>query len=134
MYRIFLGMVAVVVAIWSITTAAEATCLASGFLGASGQGYCNGCQYHGVITTGRNEPCDRQFQQPGNGGSTSDLAYLGTRIVQKAKHGVAGAGGNALAYQPDKDYVGSDDFTVEVTYKQYGVSGKVTTHYEVTIK
>src|SRR5579871_492973 len=111
MGRTLPGIVVGVATIWSTLPTAAATCYATGFSAATG-GYCDGCQYHGVLTTGRNEPCDKQFQQPGSG-AAADIVYLGARISQKAKHGLAGAGGNAVAYRPDKDYVGSDEFTVE---------------------
>ena len=95
-----------------------------------GNRYCDGCRYESTISLNRNETCERASKSPG----TSDVAYLGSRIIQKAKHGIAGANGAVIAYQPTKDFVGTDDFVMEMSFRQSGVAGKYTAHYVVTVK
>jgi len=118
--------------LWCLAlTTARAECNIPWFVTTS---YCDGCQYDGTITLNRNETCERAFQQPGARGPAGDVLYLASRIIQRARHGIAGASGNVVAYRPAKDYVGTDDFVMKMTFNQYGKLGKFTTHYAVTVK
>jgi hypothetical protein len=56
------------------------------------------------------------------------------RVVQRAKHGVAGVNGNTIAYVPSKGYVGRDEFTVEVRYRQQNEVGKFLVHWNVVVQ
>ena len=80
--------------------------------------------------TSRDEPCERPYDQQGR----AVLELLGHRIVQRAKHGVAGVSGLGMAYSPAKGYVGKDEFTVEVDFRQASETGKFYVHYNVTIQ
>lgn len=89
------------------------------------------------MTMSRDEVCERpNTPNPGGGGasSLSVLEFLSERITQRAKHGVAGASGNTMAYAPAKGYVGKDEFTVEVEYRQGQQTGKYYVHWNVTVQ
>jgi hypothetical protein len=62
------------------------------------------------------------------------VEFHGHRILQRAKHGIAGFNGLTFAYEPAKGYVGKDDFTVEVDYRQFGQNGKFIVHWNVTVQ
>src|SRR5579872_7187107 len=113
-----------------LAVTAQAACFVPGLPSVTTD-YCDGCRYETVIVLDHNEICERAAAQPGR---TSEVEYLGIRIVQKAKHGIAGANGVTIAYQPSKDYVGTDDFVTEMTYRENGKTSKFTVHYSVTIK
>jgi hypothetical protein len=112
------------------TTPASATCLMP--LLSTNNRYCDGCRYEGTISLNHNETCERVSQVPQTAGM--DYQYVDSRIIQRAKHGVAGANGATIAYQPAKDFVGTDDFAMEMTYRENGKLGKYTAHYVVTVK
>ena len=84
-------------------------------------------------------PHDQVCERPnapvqGGGQSVNMLEFLSERITQRARHGVAGASGNAMAYAPAKGYVGKDEFTVEVTFRQGQQGGKYSVHWNVTVQ
>jgi hypothetical protein len=110
--------------------AAHAQCVAPPF-NPSGN-FCNGCRYEGIMGTSRDQPCERPYNQGGN--MTIALELRNHRIVQRAKHGIAGVSGLAMAYTPDKGYVGKDDFLVEVDFRQGTASGKFYVHWNVTVE
>ena len=82
------------------------------------------------MTVGRDQACERPYRPNG----PAHAAILGNRVVQRAKHGIAGVNGNVFAYQPSKGFAGSDDFTVEVNYKQGNATGKFFVHFAVTVR
>jgi hypothetical protein len=92
---------------------------------------CDGCTYELVLGTRRDENCTASPTSMAM--RTSALAYLDSRIVVRAKHGVAGTNGNAIAYSPNKGYVGSDDFVVQKVYELNGRTSKFKIHYTVTV-
>jgi hypothetical protein len=106
---------------------ALAECTSPGF--NPGGDFCNNCRYEAVLTVGRDQACERPYRPNG----PAHAAILGNRVVQKAKHGIAGINGNVFAYQPSKGYAGSDDFTVEVNYRQGNETGKFFVHFAVTV-
>jgi hypothetical protein len=59
---------------------------------------------------------------------------LGHRVIQRAKHGVGGISGAVMAYAPGKGFVGKDEFTVQVDYRQGSDTGKFTVHWNVTVQ
>ena len=123
-----LGIAAVIPCVLAAT--ASATCLMP--LLKTDNRYCDGCRYEGTIGLNHNETCERVSQVPQILGL--DYQYVDSRIIQRAKHGIAGANGATIAYQPAKDFVGTDDFVMEMTYRENGKLGKYTAHYVVTVK
>src|SRR5438105_10714539 len=101
---------------WLVPASAQAACVAPGY-NPSGS-FCNGCRYEGTMSMSRDQVCERP-NTPGAMGSSSlnTLAFISERITQRAKHGIAGASGNTVAYAPAKGYVGKDEFTMEVEYR-----------------
>lgn len=95
-------------------------------------GFCDQCQYEATISLSRNETCERSSVT--QWGSNLITEYIDSRISVRAKHGVAGANGNVVAYQPSKDYVGNDEFTKESVYRQNGKLGRYSVRYSVTVK
>jgi hypothetical protein len=118
-------------AAWLLSAAtAHAECVAPGF-NPSGN-FCDGCRYEGNMGTSRDQPCERPYNQGVN--MRIALELRGHRIVQRAKHGIAGVSGIAMAYIPAKGYVGKDEFTVEVDFRQGTASGKFYVHWTVTVQ
>jgi len=113
-----------------LSTAAHAECVAPGFNPAGN--FCNGCRYEGNMSMSRDQPCERPYTQ--GGGMTVAMELRGHRIVQRARHGIAGVSGIAMAYAPDKGFVGRDDFTVEVDFRQGTVTGKFYVHWNVVVQ
>jgi hypothetical protein len=106
----------------------HAECLAPGF-NPSGQ-FCNGCRYQATMTTSRDQVCERPYRPNG----TPTVQILGHRVIQRAKHGVGGINGLTMAYAPGKGFVGKDEFTVQVDYRQGPDMGKFTVHWNVTVQ
>ncbi len=77
---------------------------------------------------GRDETCERVYHPR----FLAEL--LSNRVVRRAKHGIAGANGNTFAYSPFKGYVGPDDFTVEVGYRQGTEVGKFLVHWNIVVQ
>ena len=124
--------VATLCATWfTCALAAQADCLSPGF-NTSGT-FCNGCKYEGSMTMARDQTCERAYHPPPQ---TKDIPpeFLSNRVVQRAKHGVAGANANSFAYAPSKGYVGQDDFVVEVAYRQGKDTGKFSVHWHVVVQ
>ncbi len=96
-------------------------------------GFCNHCLYEATIDVARNETCERHSIAPGRGTTNVTVEYIDARISERAKHGIAGANGNVIAYHPNKDYVGKDDFVKEVVYRQNGQIGRYSVRYFVTV-
>jgi hypothetical protein len=123
------------IALWLVLpTAGHAECVSPGF-NPSGR-FCNGCKYEGAMSMSRDQTCERVYT-PGGGlgaGSTNQMSILSNHVIQRARHGIAGANGNTFAYSPNKGFSGTDDFVVEVAYKQGNESGKFTVHWNVTVQ
>jgi hypothetical protein len=107
---------------------ANADCVSPGF-NPSGM-FCNGCTYEGAMMLNRDQPCERPYMPAG----PNPMQVLGNRVVQRAKHGIAGANGNTFAYAPSRGYVGSDEFIVEVSYRQGTEQGKFRVHWSITVQ
>jgi hypothetical protein len=82
----------------------------------------------------RNEACEKPVTQPGRNGSGVMVQYIDSRVAVRAKHGIAGVSGNTVAYKPDKDYVGTDEFVKEMVFRQNGKLGRYKVRYIVTVK
>ena len=121
-----------VAAAWLLpATAAEATCNMPRFNGPSSGPHCNGCQYEGTISMARDEICQRVYQ-PAPG--ATPITYTSNRVIQRAKHGIAGANGNTFAYAPGKGFTGTDEFVVEVAYREANTNGKFRVHFVVHVE
>lgn len=124
------------ISLWlALPTTGHAECVSPGF-NPSGT-FCNGCKYEGAMSMSRDQTCVRPYSPGGAGlgaSATNPMSILSNRVVQRAKHGIAGANGNTFAYSPGKGYTGTDDFVVEVAYKQGNESGKFTIHWNVTVQ
>jgi hypothetical protein len=107
---------------------AHAECTSPGF--NPGRDFCNNCRYEATLAIGRDQACHRPYRPVG----PTPAQILGNRVVQRAKHGIAGTNGNMFAYQPSKGYAGPDDFAVEVSYKQGSETGKFVVHFTVTVQ
>ena len=115
---------------WLWAGVAHGECNSPGF-NRSPNGFCNGCRYEGSMVVTRDTACERPYR-PYSGGRAVEI--VSNRIVQRARHGIAGASGNTFAYQPQKGYVGTDDFLVEVAYRQDKEAGKFFVHFTVTVQ
>jgi hypothetical protein len=119
------------IALWLVLpTAGHAECVSPGF-NPSGS-FCNGCKYEGAMSMARDQTCARVYT-PG-GAAITPMSILSNHVIQRAKHGIAGANGNTFAYSPNKGFSGTDEFVVEVAYKQGNESGKFTVHWNVTVQ
>ena len=107
---------------------AYANCISPGF-NPGVPHFCNGCRYEGTMSMARGETCDRVYR-PSNG---MVVQFLSHRLVQRAKHGIAGLNGTTFAYQPAKEFSGKDDFAIEVNYRDGNDSGKFTVHWNVDV-
>ena len=87
----------------SLVSTAQATCNATGI--SWGGIFCNGCRYESGMSVSRDEPCERTLGSSGSIGLAPE--FLGSHIVQRAKHGVAGVNGTTFAYAPAKGYTGN---------------------------
>jgi hypothetical protein len=115
---------------WLVPALARAECIAPGF-NTSGQ-FCNGCRYEGTMSTSRDQVCERPYR--GQAATGPVMEVIGHRLVQRAKHGIAGISGTTMAYAPAQGYVGKDEFTVEVDYRQGSDKGKFYVHWNVTVQ
>jgi len=106
----------------------HAVCVAPGFNPAGN--FCNGCKYEGAMSVPRDQVCERPFDS----GRANPIEFLGNRVLSKARHGIAGLNGTVFAYAPAKGYVGSDEFAIEVAYRQNGQTGKFIVHWNVTVQ
>jgi hypothetical protein len=115
-------------------TSARADCALPGF-NISGV-FCNGCRYEGSMSLSRDEVCERAYRPvgPGTNPSVTPAQILSNRIVQRARHGIAGVSLNTLAYSPSKGFVGEDEFVVEAKYRQAQQTGTFTVHFRVTVR
>jgi hypothetical protein len=122
-------------ALWLVMpTPGHAECVSPGF-NPSGR-FCNGCKYEGAMSMSRDQTCERVYTPGGALGvsSTNPMSIVSNRVIQRAKHGIAGANGNTFAYSPNKGLSGTDEFVVEVAYKQGSENGKFTVHWNVTVQ
>lgn len=110
---------------------ADAECIAPGF-NPSGR-FCHGCRYEGTMTTPHDQVCERPYTPKAPPG-TPVVQITGHRVIQRAKHGIAGVSGLVMAYAPDKGFVGKDEFIVEIDYRQGSETGKYTVHWNVTVQ
>ena len=108
----------------------HAECISPGF-NPSGS-FCNGCTYEGLMTMARDQTCERPYH-PRNE-RQAIVQILSNRIVQRAKHGIAGANANTFAYAPSKGYVGKEEFKVEVTYREGQEVRKFFVHWNVVVQ
>jgi len=111
---------------------AVAACSAPGFNPSNK--FCDGCSYEAYMTLGHDQVCERPYLANGNPNSNSMLQIHDHRLLQRAKHGVAGLNATTMAYHPDKGYVGPDDFLIEVLYRETGHYGKFKVHWNVTVQ
>ena len=123
-----LGVLASVGCLWA--GVAHGECNSPGF-NPSPNGFCNGCRYEGSMVVTRDTACERPYRPYATGRL---VQIVGNRVVQRARHGIAGASGNTFAYKPENGYVGPDDFMVEVAYRQENQSGKFFVHFTVTVQ
>jgi hypothetical protein len=130
-FRTFALVFALAVASLLPVSMARAECIAPGF-NTSGK-FCNGCRYEGTMSTSRDQVCERPYRWQAPAGTPS-LEILGHRVIQRAKHGVAGINGVTMAYAPGKGFVGKDEFAVQVDYRQGSDTGKFTVHWNVTVQ
>ena len=108
---------------------AHATCISPGF-NPGVPHFCNGCRYEGTMRMARNETCERPYRpSPG-----MVVQFLSHRLVQHAKHGIAGLNGTTFAYQPAKGFSGTDDFAIEVNYRDSNNTGKFTVHWNIDVQ
>ena len=114
---------------WLLAATAHAECVSPGF-NPSTQ-FCNGCRYEGTMSMARDETCQRVYRP---NYQLQKIEFLGHRLVQRARHGIAGLNGTTFAYQPAKGYVGKDEFTIEVNYRDGSQSGKFTVHWTATVQ
>jgi hypothetical protein len=129
-HRMMLGALASLCC-WLWAGVAHGECTSPGFHPGSSNTFCNGCRYEGSLIVTHDQACERPYKPNPNG---RVIEFLGNRVVQRAKHGIAGASGNTFAYQPTKGYVGPDDFVVEVAYRQDRDVGKFFVHFAVTVQ
>jgi hypothetical protein len=109
---------------------ARAGCESPGF--NPGGTFCNGCRYEGSIRVGHDQACERTYNMRGS--FQQVMEFIGNRVVQRARHGVAGANANTFAYMPAKGFSGRDDFTVEVAYRKGTETGKFQVHFTVEVE
>jgi hypothetical protein len=112
-----------------LAQAAHAECTSPN-LNISGD-FCKDCVYEGTMVVPRDQACQRLYR-PSPANPVGSI--LSNRVVQRARHGIAGANGNTFAYMPTKGYAGADDFVVEVTYRQHDAVGKFRVHFSVTVQ
>jgi hypothetical protein len=111
------------------TAAARAECISPGLLGHGGKP-CNGCRYEGSMSTTRDHACDRPWITD----ASDTIMITSNRVIQRAKHGIAGASANTWAYQPARGFVGTDDFTTEAHFKRDNETGSFVVHWTVTVQ
>jgi hypothetical protein len=111
---------------------AVADCSAPGFNPSNK--FCDGCSYEAYMTLGRDQVCVRPYLANGNANSNSMLQIYDHRLLQHAKHGIAGLNATTMAYSPAKGFVGSDDFLIEVLYRETGHYGKFKVHWNVSVQ
>jgi hypothetical protein len=107
---------------------AQAACVAPGFNPTGVM--CNGCRYEGSMSVVRDQVCERPYQP----NARDPIEIYNHRLINRAKHGIAGLNGTTFAYAPAKGYVGPDEFTIEVDYKRGGQPGKFTVHWNVEVQ
>jgi hypothetical protein len=88
--------------------------------------FCNGCQYEVSLTMDRDGTCvhERPPQQQ---------EFLGDRIIRRAQHGIAGVNGSTTAYRPNKGFVGTDEFTYSVKFRQGSETGTFIAHWTIVV-
>jgi hypothetical protein len=122
----FLALSAALVALAALSAPAMAECNSPGF--NPGGNFCDGCTYQGYLSTSRDQPCTRPYFT-----GASVIQLVDHRLVEKARHGVAGLNGNTFAYAPAKSYVGADEFVIEVLYREHDKYGKFHVHWNVSV-
>ena len=84
------------------------------------------------MTMAHDQTCERIYHPPPQ---TKDIIeFLSNHVVQRAKHGIAGANANTFAYAPSKGFVGQDDFTVLVAYRQGKDTGTFSVHWHIVVQ
>jgi hypothetical protein len=121
--------VLVLVCGWLWSGVAHGECNSPGFNPSSN--FCNGCRYETSLVTAHDQACARPYRPHA---SARDIEFINSRIVQRARHGVARVSANILTYRPAKAYSGPDDFVVEATYRQGQAAGKFYVHFAVTVQ
>src|SRR5262245_13798353 len=118
---------ATLAAAWLLSaTTTNAACVSPGF--NPSDIFCNGCTYQGSMGMSRDEACERVYRARGA------EQILSNRVVQRARHGIAGANGNTFAYKPSTGYVGPDEFTVKVDYRQGNEVGAFFVHWNILVQ
>src|SRR5215468_6055154 len=110
--RIALGVLASVGCLWASVAYGECN---SSYFNPSPSGFCNGCRYESRMVVTRDTACERPYRPYATG---RVVEIVSNRVVQRARHGIAGASSNTFAYKPEKGYVGPDEFVVEAAYRQ----------------
>ena len=123
--------VTVVIAVLIVPAVARAECISPGF-NPSGH-FCDGCTYEGSMSLSKDQTCTRVYTGAGPS-SQNRVALYDHRLIERARHGIAGLNGNTFAYAPAKGYVGKDEFIIEVLYRQDGKYGKFRVHWNVTVQ
>ena len=121
----FVG-VGVLAALLFSTISLHATCISPGFNPSNN--FCNGCRYEAQMIVTRNEACHRPYRAP------APIEQTDHRVVKRALHGIAGLNGNTFAYMPNKDFVGKDDFLIEVLFRQNQHYVRFFVHWNVTVQ
>jgi hypothetical protein len=102
--------------------------------GAGSVSYCDGCVNRFALQVDRNTPCSRAFVT-GAGRARGIATISDYRVVRPARHGIGGVNGPSFAYAPSKDFVGTDNFAVELIYGSFnGAVSRVTVEVTVTVR
>ena len=129
---------AIALALWLVMpTTGHAECVSPGF-NPSGT-FCNGCKYEGAMSMSRDQTCVRPYSPGATGlgtGIANPMTILSNRVIQRAKHGIAGANGNTFAYCCCRQGIYRDGRFRRRGRLQAGhrERGKFTIHWNVTVQ
>jgi len=83
------------------------------------------------MLTGRNLICD--FHIDSDAPTRGSNGILDIRITRKPHHGTAGRVENHIAYKPDPNFIGTDQFDVVSKFDFRGIANTVHLHVDVTV-